>query len=218
MSDQPNNLTNSSDAYGDLLDHEYDGIHEYDNPTPGWWHLIFIGCVLFAIPYSIFFHWSPMGWSIYDQYEAEVAAHTQRMYGDLGVLTPDDNTIASLMGNEKFMAAMKSTYATKCVSCHGSQGQGGVGPNLTDEVYKNVKSLSDIYQVIDKGVVQAGMPAWGRQLSDIEMILMSAYVGSLRGQNITGSRPPEGEPIAPWPVVEPMKIKDASADSTEAAS
>ena len=26
-----------------LTDHEYDGIREYDNPCPTWWHMIFLG-------------------------------------------------------------------------------------------------------------------------------------------------------------------------------
>jgi len=214
MSEQPSNTNGSGDAFGDLLDHEYDGIHEYDNPTPGWWHLIFIGAVLFAFPYAVFFHWSPMGWSIHEAYDAEVAAHTKKMFGELTDINPDDETIASLMGNEKFMSAMKGTFATKCASCHLASGGGMVGPNLTDEVYKNVKSLAEIYTVIDQGVTAAGMPAWGRQLSDIEIILMSAYVGSLRGENVAGGKGPEGDAIAPWPVVAPMELESDNAEAT----
>ncbi|MFN7337509.1 MAG: cbb3-type cytochrome c oxidase N-terminal domain-containing protein, partial [bacterium] len=29
-----------------ILDHEYDGIREFDNPTPGWWHAIFFASVI----------------------------------------------------------------------------------------------------------------------------------------------------------------------------
>ena len=35
-----------------LLDHEYDGIREYDNPMPGWWKAIFIISIIFAISYA----------------------------------------------------------------------------------------------------------------------------------------------------------------------
>ncbi|HET9929555.1 MAG TPA: cbb3-type cytochrome c oxidase N-terminal domain-containing protein, partial [Polyangiaceae bacterium] len=37
-----------------VLDHEYDGIREYDNPLPRWWVNIFWGSFVFAIGY--FFH------------------------------------------------------------------------------------------------------------------------------------------------------------------
>ena len=36
-------------AHDQLLDHEYDGIQEYDNPCPGWWHAIFLLTVLFSV-------------------------------------------------------------------------------------------------------------------------------------------------------------------------
>ena len=39
----------SRDEYGQLLDHDYDGIQEYDNPLPGWWKWIFVGSIFFAI-------------------------------------------------------------------------------------------------------------------------------------------------------------------------
>jgi cytochrome c oxidase cbb3-type subunit 3 len=35
----------------ELLDHECDGIREYDNPMPAWWTGIFWISILFAQPY-----------------------------------------------------------------------------------------------------------------------------------------------------------------------
>ncbi len=210
-----NEPTPSGDPYGELIDHEYDGIHEYDNSTPGWWHMIFIASVLFAVPYALFFHWSPIGWSIYDQYQADIDAYNMQAFGKFGDMEHDSNTIASLMYNPEFMDAIKGSFVTKCASCHASDGSGLVGPNLTDGSYKNVKTLEDIYHTIDKGVVAAGMPAWGRQLSDTEMILLAAYVGSLRDQNLPG-KAAEGEAIDPWPVVDPLVFEDeASGDTSE---
>jgi len=208
------NRSVASDPYGELLEHEYDGIHEYDNPTPGWWHVIFFATVIFCIPYMLFFHWSPMGWSIHDAYDAEMAEHNLRMFGKFGELSPDEQTIASLMYNDDFMAAMQGSFITKCASCHGAEGGGLVGPNLTDDHYKNVTKLEDIYDVLNVGITAKGMPAWGRQLSEIELILMSAYVGSLRGDDVPPGRPLEGEAIDPWPVVEPMTVEQPAPDAS----
>ena len=37
-----------------LLDHNYDGIHELDNPLPSWWQFTFYGAIVFSIFYFIF--------------------------------------------------------------------------------------------------------------------------------------------------------------------
>ena len=47
-----------------LLDHEYDGIQEYDNPCPGWWHAIFWLTVLFSVLYFLFFQVGNNGWTL----------------------------------------------------------------------------------------------------------------------------------------------------------
>ena len=31
------------------MDHCYDGIQEYDNPTPGWWWMLFWVTILFSV-------------------------------------------------------------------------------------------------------------------------------------------------------------------------
>lgn len=195
-----------------LLNHEYDGIREYDNPTPGWWHLIFFGSVLFSLIYGVFFHFSPVAWTIYDSWEAAEAAFFQKQFAKFGDLEPNEETIAGLMANENYMNVMKATFQGKCVSCHGDQGQGLVGPSLVDEEYLHIETLPDIYRVLEEGVVTKGMPAWGRQMQETELILLSAYVGSLRGRDVPAGKPPEGDPAPPWPDVEPLTFEEEGAE------
>lgn len=190
--------TTPGDQFGHLLDHEYDGIREYDNPTPGWWHLIFAGSVLFGVVYFSFFTFSPMAWTPQSALAAAQTREFQRLFAEIGELAPDEPTIRSLMGDEKWMAVAQGLFATNCVSCHGPEGQGLVGPNLTDDAYKNVMTLTDIPRVITDGAANGAMPAWGARLHPNEIVLLSAYVADLRGKNLPGPRGPEGDTIPPW--------------------
>ena len=36
-----------------LTGHDYDGIQEYDNPTPSWWYLVFAATVVFSVCYNL---------------------------------------------------------------------------------------------------------------------------------------------------------------------
>lgn len=191
-----------------LLDHEYDGIREYDNPTPGWWHLIFFVTVAFCFPYVVWYHISPLSYSIHESYDADVAEYFRKQFAKFGDLEPTPETIAGLAANPDYMSAVAGTFIGKCASCHGASGEGLVGPNLTDEHYKNVQSLPDIYTVIDQGIVLKGMPAWGRQMQKTEVVLLSAYVASLRGKDLTGPRPAEGEVIEPFPTAKPLVFEE----------
>lgn len=196
-----------------LLDHEYDGIREYDNPTPGWWHLIFFATVLFCFPYVVWYHLSPLSSSIHEAYEADVAEYFRKQFAKFGDLEPDSETIAGLAANPEYMSAVEGTFIGKCASCHGSDGAGLVGPNLTDDYYKNVETLPDIYDVLHDGIVLKGMPAWGRQMQKTELVLLSAYVASLRGEDLSGPRGPEGEQIEPFPTAEPLVFEDPEEGS-----
>ncbi|MEC9374588.1 MAG: cbb3-type cytochrome c oxidase N-terminal domain-containing protein [Planctomycetota bacterium] len=182
----------------ELLDHEYDGIREYDNPVPGWWHAIFWATILFCVPYAFFFHFSPAGWSVHEAYEAEMAAFYRAKFSKFGDLAADNETIIGLAKNTEYMSAVKGTFQGKCAACHAKDGAGLVGPNLTDEAFINVEVPTDIYTIISEGVPAKGMPAWGRLLHPNEVVLLSAYVASLRGEDLPG-KPPEGEPAPEWP-------------------
>ena len=55
-----------------LLDHEVDGIKEYDNPLPAWWLGIFYVTIAFAIVFIPYLYIT--GWTSIGQYEEEMAA------------------------------------------------------------------------------------------------------------------------------------------------
>lgn len=188
-----------------LLDHEYDGIREYDNPCPAWWHAIFLGSVVFSVLYFAFFHIGPAvgtnGWTLADAHEEEVEDNSKLRFKDLGVLKVDEATVVKYMGDPNWLAVGAGIFKTHCKSCHGADGSGLVGPNLTDDSYKNVKQLIDVARVIEEGAANGSMPAWKNRLNSNEVVMVSAYVAKLRGQNLTGPRGAEGSAIPPWPAV-----------------
>ena len=56
-----------------LLDHNYDGIQEYDNPLPGWWSALLWLSILFTPFYLVYFHGGD-GRLVADEYQSDAAA------------------------------------------------------------------------------------------------------------------------------------------------
>jgi len=182
-----------------VLDHEYDGIREYDNPTPGWWNFIFIATFVFSIWYFLYYHASSISTSVAQGYENDVTEDLRKRFSTIGDLKPDEPTLVKYMANAEWKGVGAAVFKTNCVSCHGAEAAGQIGPNLTDEYWKNVKQITDIPQIILNGAAAGAMPAWKTRLHPNEVVLVAAYVASLRGKNLPGPRGPEGERIAPWP-------------------
>ncbi len=190
-----------------LSDHCYDGIQEYDNPTPFWWDLLFVGSVLFAPFYALWFHAPSMGRTHAAHYDVELAENMRLQFGEIGELTADESTILKYMKDPKWLTVGQATFATNCVSCHGTAGEGISGPNLTDDYYLNVKQITDIAKVIQNGAKAGAMPAWANRLHPNEIVLAASYVASMRGENLSSSRPPEGNQIDPWPTATLSEVK-----------
>ncbi len=181
-----------------LKEHTYDGIQEYDNPLPGWWTWMFVATIVFSVFYAMYFHIGAPGRTIIDQYDSELAANTRLQFKEIGDLTPNESTLVAYMNKDNWLKVGAVVYKTNCVSCHGRDGEGKVGPNLTDDVYKNVRKIEDIARVINEGAGKGAMPAWSNRLHPNEVVLVSAYVASIRGDNKEG-KGPEGSEIPPWP-------------------
>lgn len=192
--------TNLQPTTEELTGHVYDGIQEYDNPTPGWWTMIFIGSVIFSVLY-----WGivTLAGGVLSPIAEHQNAKTQesiRQFGALGELTPDAATIAKFAADPKWSGVGASLFATKCAACHGRDGTGISGPNLTDDVYIHVRKIEDIARIVAEGANNGAMPSWRSSMSQNEMIMVSAYVASLRGQNKPGKAPEANAvAISPWP-------------------
>lgn len=192
------NASSNPPRDADLTGHNYDGITEYDNPLPGWWSSLFALSIVFAPMYALYYHGGGDGKSVEEQYEVQTATIFRLRFKELGTLSPDRDTLLKYMNEPEWLAVGKAVFKANCVSCHGPQGGGLVGPNLTDEQWKNVRGIEDIATVIENGAANGAMPAWRNRLSHInQIVLTAAYVASLRGTGATG-KAPEGQVIAPW--------------------
>lgn len=186
-----------SDRHDTLTDHAYDGIQEYDNPTPGWWTWLFIATIVFSVIYWLVATIAMGDFSANAFYDRAIVAEMKKSMGEKP-LTPDAPTLIKLSASPDMMAIGAGVFAANCVSCHGKDGAGVTGPNLTDDLYINVKKIEDIVDVVKMGRNNAAMPAWSTRLQPNEIVVVSAYVASLRGKNLPSSRPPEGKPAEPW--------------------
>lgn len=187
-------------------EHVYDGIEEFDNPLPGWWKWLFIASIAFCPFYYVYYHGGTEGRSIEDTYSVALAANTRLQFGEIGELQPTEATLVNYMYKDSWLRVGKIVFQTHCVSCHGRQGEGKVGPNLTDENYKNIKKITDIADIINNGAAAGAMPEWSNRLHPNEVVLVASYVASLRGEMLDGPRGAEGSLIPPWP--EPIPEED----------
>lgn len=184
------------EAHGpELLDHEYDGIREYDNPLPGWWVYTFWATFVFSVGYLFHYHVSENGESVAKAYESDMAtAREERAKQALGQKVTEEG-LAKLSQDPALMADAEVIFAQRCVMCHGARGEGGIGPNLTDGSFIHGSgSLLDIYETVNNGVPAKGMPAWSLQLTPMQVSELAALVGTFQGKNLPG-KAPEGTPI-----------------------
>jgi len=181
------------------LGHAYDGIREYDNPLPGWWKWLFVITVVISPFYLLYFHVGATGRSLQEQFQVAMDENQRKKYAELPPLTADADTLMKFKDDAKWTEVGKSIFKSNCVSCHGAEGAGVIGPNLCDENFKHIKKITDITKVINEGVAGGAMPAWSTRIPNKnDIIMLSAYVASLRGTTPAKPKGPDGSPIAPW--------------------
>jgi cytochrome c oxidase cbb3-type subunit III len=175
-----------------LLDHEYDGIREYDNPMPRWWLGTFWVTIIFSIVYLLNVPVIGVGKGRIADYDAdlakaaELAARNDPLHG----LT--DAALVAASADRATRALGAATFATTCASCHLADGGGLIGPNLTDAYWINGSKPLEVMRTIGEGVSAKGMPAWGKILKPEQLKAVAAYVLTLRGTTPKTAKAPQG--------------------------
>lgn len=175
------------------LGHEYDGIRELDNRLPPWWLYMFYATIVWSIAYMFYYHVLGAGPLQIDEYKAELALALRQKenYLEKFGASIDENSVTELT-EENDLKKGKQIFATNCVACHGSLGEGGVGPNLTDEYWIHGGGIKNVFKVIKYGVPEKGMIAWQAQLKPEEIQKVGSYILSLKGTNPPNAKPAQG--------------------------
>lgn len=176
------------------MGHSYDGIRELDNVLPPWFTWSFMGTIVFAIVYLWRFHASANpAPDQYQEYEHSVAQAQMKLDAYLASKgeVVDETNVVMLGGSD--IEAGKTLYQASCVACHGTSGEGGVGPNLTDDYWLHGGRIGDIFKVIKLGVVEKGMQSWKDVFSATQIAQLSSYIKSIHGTNPPGGKAPQGD-------------------------
>jgi cytochrome c oxidase cbb3-type subunit 3 len=106
-----------------LMDHEYDGIREYDNPMPRWWLLLFAVTILFVPIYYLAPGDIGAGAKKAAMYEKEMAAFAAA-HPEFGKSAVTAEDMARIAADPAEVSKGRALFAANCVSCHLPDGGG----------------------------------------------------------------------------------------------
>lgn len=182
-----------------MLDHDYDGIRELDNPAPPWFMTLFYGTIAFAVTYMLIYHVFMSAPLQTEEYEIEMANAKIEVeeYLKIAADRVDENSV-TLLTDEAAIASGELVYKNNCVSCHGDAGQGtqvpvSIGPNLVDNYWIHGGDIQSVFKTIKYGVLEKGMRAWGEVLSPVEMQQVTSYLFAQQGKEFENAKEPQGE-------------------------
>ena len=181
-----------------LLDHEADGIREFDNALPRWWLYGFYFTIAFAAVYVVNYHVlsSPLFGrpGMAAEYQAEVRAAARVP------TSPAAGPAVALVAlrDEASLAQGRTIFEgpdNVCSSCHRTDLGGMIGPDLTDEYWLHGCSVQQIVTSIKAGYLTKGMMPFGtgKPLTDTQVLQVASYIMARRGSSPADPKPIDSE-------------------------
>lgn len=179
----------------ELLDHDADGIQEYDNDLPRWWLYGFYFTIAFAIFYLINWHVIKVPIIGEKGMIAEYEVETQKWNERLANASPTESEVPMiLLTDQASLSRGREVYESMdqlCTTCHRQDLGGMVGPNLTDDLWLHGCSLEDIVVSIKNGFPDKGMLPYGsnNRIAADDLVKLASYIISMRGTNPSDPKP-----------------------------
>lgn len=182
----------------ELLDHEADGIREFDNALPRWWLYGFYFTIILGALYLVNYHVlaTPLVGKagMVAEYNADVAAANAARAARAG--TGGGAVKVTALTDPASLAAGKAIFEgpdNVCYSCHRADLGGMIGPNLTDDRWLHGCGIDHVVQSIKTGYPLKGMMPFGtgKALTDQQVLQVASYVMSKHGSNPPNPKPTE---------------------------
>ena len=175
--------------------HIYDGIEELDHAPPTWFQALFLGTVVFGVGYLLYYTIGGGPTLVQEFQKYQIAAEIERYdYAAKNVVAKPmtEPELKTLVTDSEAVARGQKAFQSKCASCHGDQGQGGIGPNLADAYWIHGGKLVEIAKTITDGVSDKGMPPWGPVVGIPEIQALTAFIKTLEGKTAPNAKGPQG--------------------------
>jgi cytochrome c oxidase cbb3-type subunit 3 len=183
----------------ELLDHDADGIREFDNALPRWWLYGFYFTILLAFVYMLNYHVlaRPLVGKAGQVAEYDAAVAAAKTAGAARATAAAGGGIkAAALTDPASLAAGKAIFEgpdNVCYSCHRADLGGMIGPNLTDGKWLHGCGIEAIVKSIKTGYPVKGMMPYGtgKALTEQQVLQVASYVLSKQGSNPPNPKPTE---------------------------
>lgn len=160
-----------------------DGIVEDREQTPPvYFTVLFYGLIIWGVAFMAFYLLS--GWSSDAEFQEKMAAHKGEPQAEQQAVTPaapaapapSSPAAAPAVTSETAMNG-PALFAKHCAGCHGPEGKGAFGPDLSGE-YTYGKTAMAVQESITNGRPK-NMPAFEKKLTTEEISALAEFIINL---------------------------------------
>lgn len=172
--------------------HDFDGITENrEQAPPVYFTVLFYGLIVWGVVFCAFYLLS--GWSSQSEFQEKMKVHEGGPVAAMPAATskvtepspkpPEPAATPAAVATAPATVAKpdaKTLFAGKCAMCHGADGKGGFGPDLTRASYEYGKDREAIAMSIGQGRGNGKMPPFDGQLKREEIYALADYLLTLK--------------------------------------